>query len=260
VTLVVVEPLLAEVLPPTACLRLRSLQSCFDDAEEGSRALFLELLACILPWCGGPDACAYSGETPGCDLDRGSGGERGHRDARDGPDDRYHRDVAVTEAAFEDELEAFGEAVEAVALDGCGGSAIRVRSVERPAGVTLALGDGVDEAVFAEHLVPEISSRFQVGEAAAQPDWEIGIERISSTRFEAECLPSIHRTVAETRGLPLEAVAFARDHVTPGLVAIASGAPTFLVLSNHAMTCCGSGMYVVERPSRWLVIQLYAFC
>jgi len=47
---------------------ISGLEACVDAASDPSRALFLELLACILPWCGEPDECAYSGPTPGCDL------------------------------------------------------------------------------------------------------------------------------------------------------------------------------------------------
>lgn len=46
-----------------------SIEPCIDAASASSQELFLEVLECILPWCGGPDACAFSGNTPGCDLD-----------------------------------------------------------------------------------------------------------------------------------------------------------------------------------------------
>lgn len=161
---------------------------------------------------------------------------------------------------FEDHLEAFGEAVEALALEGCGGHALRVRSAKRPPDATLVAGDGADAAVFAELLVPEIRARFEVMVAEARPGWKLGIEPIDSERFEKECLPDIHRTVAETPGLTEEVVAFASDQLTPGLTAISRSAPIFVVLSNHSMTCCGGAIYIIERPSHWLVIQLYAFC
>ena len=38
-------------------------------ASAATQALFLELIACILPWCDSADQCAYTGATPGCDLD-----------------------------------------------------------------------------------------------------------------------------------------------------------------------------------------------
>lgn len=48
---------------------IEAIEGCIEQADSTSQALFAELVACVLPWCGGPDACAYSGATPGCDLD-----------------------------------------------------------------------------------------------------------------------------------------------------------------------------------------------
>jgi len=47
---------------------MAEIQACVDAAPPASRALFVELLSCILPWCSDPDECAYSGETPGCEI------------------------------------------------------------------------------------------------------------------------------------------------------------------------------------------------
>lgn len=46
-----------------------SLATCYEASTDGARAMFKAVLDCALPWCGAPDQCAYSGETPGCTID-----------------------------------------------------------------------------------------------------------------------------------------------------------------------------------------------
>jgi hypothetical protein len=48
---------------------IEAIEGCIERADPASQALFLELVDCILPWCGDAGACAYSGTTTGCDLD-----------------------------------------------------------------------------------------------------------------------------------------------------------------------------------------------
>ncbi len=166
----------------------------------------------------------------------------------------------MTVAARIADLATFAQILETIALEGCGGEAVRVVRVPRADGApSFGRDGGVADDVVAAEFGPVLRSSLEVWNAEARPDWTWHLRAVTAPHLVSVIAPSLRRLVKGYAGVPEPQQAFARQ-AEPALRDIADGALAFELVSNHWLTCCGAGVYVVERPREWLVIELYAFC
>ena len=118
---------------------------------------------------------------------------------------------------------------------------------------------GVADDVVATVIAPVVCSALEVWDAANKPDWSWRLERVAGERVVFVVATTVRRLASTVDGAPEARRAFAAD-VEAGLRDVVDGAHTFELVSNHGLTCCGSAVYVIEVPSEWIFVQLYAFC
>jgi hypothetical protein len=165
--------------------------------------------------------------------------------------------------AFVQQLAAFADAVDAIALDSAGAKSMRVVLAPRsPAATRLRLDDVVDAETAAVSLGTAGAACMFAGEFELDPRWSWRLESMPSSHLVAIVgaqIRSLARGLGRSRTRCAHQLSLG-DELDTELAALVQHAATFELVCSEQLTCCGTGLYVVERPETFVLLVLYAFC